>query len=229
VTELLQNVRALNPVPTCARPSIEDVWSKLERGDTTTVDADERTPTRRGTPADVVAGRGQLDRQRVRRPALSWRGLGVSAAVAVIVAAAVLVGVGGRAGTRRVPSAQHVAVSAAVRRLADGTISCYFASSRAAGGPDVGPVAVSRRSAVVFCRDQYRASARAGADASQTTFIVCQTSATNVAVYIADGHPNQCHRLGDRALPAGYAAAVQQARSRAATISAAARTSSESV
>jgi hypothetical protein len=229
VSDLLERVRAVNPVPTCEQPSLADVWTKLEHREAGVADPDRQGGPDDDAVAQVATGRRRFGPRRVRRPGPSAAGLMAGAAIAAVVAAIALVGVGHHAGTRPAASSQHVAVSPAARRLADGTISCYFASARGAGGPAVGPVGTDRRSAITFCRDRYLASGHAGANASRVTFIVCRTSATNVAVYIADGHLNQCRRLGDRALPAGYAAAVRQSGSDGGTAASPSHTTSSPV
>jgi hypothetical protein len=228
VSDLLDSVRALNPVATCEQPSLDDVWTKLARQQAGAADPEREGGLGRDALPRAAVRRGRVGGRRVHRTGLSARGLVSSGAIAVVVAAIALVGVGHHAGTRPAVSS-HVVVSPAVRRLADGTISCYFASSRGAGGPAVGPVGTDGRSAIAFCRERYLAGGHAGADASRATFIVCQTSASNVAVYIADGHLNQCRRIGDRVPPAGYAAAVRQAGAGGKTVPPPAHTTSAAV
>jgi hypothetical protein len=141
---------------------------------------------------------------------------------AVAAAAVVLIG----AAIVRSASRPETQPSAAVWRLADGTITCDFTSGRG-GAPAAVPVSAQGRSAIVVCRNRYRAMEHGRA--SGVMFTACQTSPTNVAVYISDGRPGQCGRLGARPLPAGYAGAVRQTGSRRAAISNSDRTSALSI
>ncbi len=203
MSDLLDSVRALNPVPDCEAPAIQDVWSKLERG---------RTQTEGAWTAPAAVARPV--RRRRRSPGHRFPGprrLTVSATVTVLaaIAAAALAAVAAP-GLRATRSPVHAAPAAAVWRLANGTISCDLGPGGAGDRAATVPVPVRGRSAVAVCRRAYRA---AGRSTSGVTFTECATSATNVAVYIADGRPGQCHRHGDRPIPPGYAAAVRRSAS----------------
>lgn len=86
MTDLLQRLRAVNPVPTCDPPTIHDVWSRLEHEDHVS-----RPATRHpGTPGP------QRRRGRVRVFPRSWfwlrhAGLGLALVVPVLVAALAIV------------------------------------------------------------------------------------------------------------------------------------------
>jgi hypothetical protein len=101
------------------------------------------------------------------------------------------------------------------QRLADGSVTCFFTTSGTkvstrspgASGPAVG------QSPTSYCRKWYRLYAHAaGIDADTLGFVACRVNATRVDVYVADGRPEQCQRLGERSLPAAYAAAVARLR-----------------
>ena len=211
MSDLLDSVRAANPVPWCEQPSVERVWSKLERDQP---GAGEQTGAGASTHARRAARgtwRGRVDRRHLGSG--SWpRGPVAALLIAAASAAAVvLLGVGRPSGIAGGAWPQPGQPSAAVQRLVRGTISCDFGATGATVS-----VSARGRSAIVFCRNRYRTLSHAGAG---TTFVACETSATNVAVYIADGRHRQCARLGDRALPAGYAAAVRRAQPHSAALS----------
>ena len=209
MSDLLDSVRAANPVPWCEQPSLERVWSKLERDEPGAGEQIRAGATTRDRRAARAAWGNRVGRRHlgsVSRPRSALAALLMAAASA---AAVVLIGAGRPSGIAG--GASHQAQpSAAVQRLEHGTISCDFGAT----GATV-PVSARGRSAIVFCRNRYRALSHADAG---TTFVACQTSATNVAVHISDGRPGQCARLGDRALPAGYAAAVRRSHSRSAAL-----------
>jgi len=225
VSDLLDSVRAVNPVISCEQPSMEDVWRKLAQGET-------------GASTQTGLGRRNGDaRQRSahrdwfgRRPTgAGWRRGAVVLSAVVAATVVVLAAVGRQAGVDRTGSARLPQPSAAVRRLANGTISCDFTATGVNRGPAVSSVSARGRSPIVFCRDRYLAIEHRSAHASAVRFIACETSAVNVAVYISDGRPNQCGRRGDRALPAGYAAALRRSGLRATAVSSAENTGDLSV
>jgi hypothetical protein len=214
MSDLIERVRALNPVATCPQPSIDDVWRKLEHDETTEVEVVTRPETGRGSEFAGADGRRGASRRRRSRPSFSSTGLAVAIAVPVLIAAAALVALHHHNSTRPTPASHHdAAVQSASQRLADGTISCYFASSgplhAMGGGADAGPDPATGESPIAFCRRWYGFNAHTGINAARVKFIACQSSPTNVAVYVSDGRPGQCERLGHGLLPAGYTAALR--------------------
>jgi hypothetical protein len=213
MTDLLQRLRAVNPVPTCAPPAIEDVWRRLEHDDQ--ISGSEIPPA--GAPDSTRERPGTPTRSRLRFGA-GRVGLGMAAAVPVLIAAVAIALLSshrghyatatGRPGqTLPRPSRTLPGPS---RRLADGIINCFFTTNGHAhgGGPDVAGAGADGRTPIAICREWYRLNARAGRNAADVAFVACQQNATTVAVYVADGRSNQCQRLGDRPLPRTYAAAV---------------------
>lgn len=211
MSDVVERLRALNPVPTCAQPSIEDVWRKLEHDESTTVKVAAGLEAGRGSEVAGADGRHRANRRRRARPRFSHIGLAVAIAVPVVLAAAALVALRYHGSAGRTPASHHqAAVQSPSQRLADGTISCYFASSgplHAMGGSaDAGPDPATGQSPIAFCRRWYGFNAHTGIDAARVKFVACQSSPTNVAVYVSDGHSGQCEHLGHGPLPAGYAA-----------------------
>jgi cytochrome c biogenesis protein CcmG/thiol:disulfide interchange protein DsbE len=93
MTDLLVRLRAVNPVPTCDPPPLEDVWRKLER-DNQGPGRDVRRPERAGRGAGQ--GRSRVfsrTRRRVRHV-----GLGLAVVVPVLVAAVAIVLLGHHSG-----------------------------------------------------------------------------------------------------------------------------------
>lgn len=192
MSDLVERVRALNPVPTCAQPSIDEVWRKLGH--------------------DQTSGAGSDHRAQLR---CSRIGLAAAIAVPLIVAAVALVVLHRHIRASSTPAShQHALVESSSQRLADGTISCYFASlgplHSAGGGADAGPAPATGQSPIAFCRRWYGFNAHTGINAAAVKFVACQSSPTNVAVYVSDRRPGQCERVGDRQLPGGYADALQK-------------------
>jgi hypothetical protein len=217
MTDLLERVRALNPVSSCAPPSIDDVWGKLEDDqptieDKTSVASSGRDAQRR---APLRVKRPNRPRAR-RRSGSSQIGMAIAIAVPVVVTTVALLTAGHPAVHRFTPATTgHGPLLSPPQRLADGTISCYFSTSgpvHPSGGshPDVGPGSATGQSPTAYCRRWYGLNAHTGRNAAQLKFVVCQISPTNVAVYVADGRPGQCRELGHTALPPGYTAARHQ-------------------
>jgi hypothetical protein len=82
-----------------------------------------------------------------------------------------------------------------------GPLHPSFSSDPDVAGPATG------QPPIAYCRLRYAPNAHTGLNAAHLRFVACQSSPTNVAVYVADGQPRQCHRLGHRPLPDGYPAA----------------------
>jgi hypothetical protein len=212
MSDLVERVRALNPVATCSPPSIDDVWRKLEREETPQAD-----DAAHSTLAGVDRRRGAAPRRRAR-PSLSRLGLVAAVAIPVLVAAVALIALHHHDPAAQTPgSAHHAAVQSPSQRLVDGTISCYFASSGPLhpvlhpvgnGADQAGPA--TGQSPIAYCRRAYSLNAHTGIKAARVQFVACQSSPTNVAVYVADGRSGQCQRLGHRPLPASYRAALTQ-------------------
>ena len=215
MSDVMERVRALNPVPTCAQPPIEDVWRKLEHDEITTVEVAAGLEAGRGSEVVGADGRHRANRRRRARPRFSHVALAVAIAVPVILAAAALVALRHHNSAGPTPASHHhAAVQSASQRLADGTISCYFASSgplHAVGGnADAGPDPATGQSPIAYCRRWYGFNAHTGINAARVKFVACQSSPTNVAVYVSDGRPGQCERLGHSPLPAGYTGALHK-------------------
>ena len=212
MSDVVEQLRALNPVPTCAQPSIEDVWRKLEHDESTTVEVAAGLGASRGFEVAGADGRHGATRRRRARPRFSHMALAVAIAVPVVLAAAALVALRHHNSAGPTPASHHhAAVQSPSQRLADGTISCYFASSgplHAVGeNADAGPDPATGQSPIAFCRRWYGFNAHTGINAARVKFVACQSSPTNVAVYVSDGRSGQCERLGHGPLPAGYTAA----------------------
>lgn len=141
--------------------------------------------------------------RRARRVGFRMRRRGL---VLALLAVLLLAGVGVAAATWLGSSQQ----------LADGRVNCFFSTAGglhsarlpdASGSPSVGhtPIAV--------CRRWYRLNAHTGLNASTLGFVACRHTETAVSVFVADGRPRQCQRLGDRPLPPAYPAAVARLHS----------------
>jgi hypothetical protein len=217
MTDLLQRLRAVNPVPTCAPPTIENVWRWLEREDQVSGPGIPRA----GAPDSTRERPGTAARSRLRF-SVGRVGLGMAAAVPVLIAAVAIALLSHHRGHHPVatvsPSQTLPGPSRTVpgpsQRLAGGTISCFFTTDGHAhgGGPDVAGVGADGRTPIAICREWYRLNAHTGRNAADVAFVACQQNATTVAVYVADGRSHQCQRLGDRSLPQTYAAAVARLR-----------------
>jgi hypothetical protein len=210
MSDLVERVRALNPVATCSPPSIDDVWRKLKREESLPVDDAAHSTIGARKFAGVDRGRGRVPR-RGMSSSLSRLGLVAAIAIPVLVAAAALFALHHHNRAARTPgSTHHAAVQSPSQRLVDGTISCYFSSSGLLHpGPDqAGPA--TGQSPIAYCRRAYSLSAHTGIKAARVQFVACQSGPTNVAVYVADGHSNQCQRLGHHPLPASYRGALTQ-------------------
>jgi hypothetical protein len=215
MSDLVERVRALNPVPTCSQPSIEDVWCKLEHDETAEVGGPGELATSRGSGFVGADRRRVHARRRSVRPRFSRLGLVVAITIPVLVAAVALVGLHHHHAAAPIPGAHHHPVAQSPsQRLADGTISCYFGSSgplrRGGRGADAGPDPATGQSPIAYCRRWYGLNAHTRINAARVKFVACQSSPTNVAVYVADPHPGQCQRLGHSPLPASYPAALER-------------------
>ena len=82
--------------------------------------------------------------------------------------------------------------------------------TQSGGSADAGPDPATGQSPIAFCRRWYGFNAHTGINAARVKFVACQSSPTNVAVYVSDGLPGQCERLGHGPLPAGYTAALHK-------------------
>jgi hypothetical protein len=207
MTDLLQRLRDVNPVPACAPPSIENVWRRLDHEHQVFA------------PDVGQPGRPAPTQPRWRSRTLSHLSfgvgrLGLAAAVAVPVLVAALAiallshqrghGLGG--ASRPGPTVPRPS-----QRLADGNINCFFGRTdrfRGHTGPEVMGARADGRSPVAICREWYHLNAHTGRKAADVAFVACQANATTVDVYVADGRSHQCQRLGDRPLPRMYAAAI---------------------
>jgi hypothetical protein len=129
-------------------------------------------------------------------------------AFAAFCAAALLIGAG---------IAAAAVVPTSSQTLADGSVSCFFTtgSPNSSDTPDYRGAAVGE-SPYTYCASIDRLNAHTGVPARSVRFIGCEAGATSVDVYVADGSPDQCQRLGERPLPASYPAPV--ARLRALTL-----------
>ena len=188
------------------------MWRKLEHDESTTVEVAAGLEAGRGFEVAGADGRHGANRRRRARPRFSHMALAVAIAVPVVLAAAALVALRHHNSAGPTPASHHhAAVQSPSQRLADGTISCYFASSgplHAMGGnADAGPDPATGQSPIAFCRRWYGFNAHTGINAARVKFVACQSSPTNVAVYVSDGRSGQCERLGHGPLPAGYTAA----------------------
>lgn len=217
MTDLLERVRALNPVDTCAEPSIDDVWRKLEFNEPSIKDEASVAASARVVPRLGARRPTRPNSTRTgRRSGFSWIGIAMAIAVPILVAAVALVTPGHRSGAGSAPAAApHAPQLSPSQRLADGMISCYFATSgplhpSAGSHPDEGPNPATGQSPIAYCRRWYGLNAHTGLNAAHVKFLACQSSLTNVAVYVANGQPNQCRRLGHGPLPPGYTAAQHQ-------------------
>ena len=213
MSDLVERVRALNPVAACSPPSIDDVWRKLEREER--LQADDAAPATIGGRelAGVDRRRGGAPRRRARS-SLSRLGLGAAIAIPVLVAAVAIIALHHDDRAAQTPGSTHrAAVQSPGQRLVDGTISCYFASSGPLhpvgnGADQAGPA--TGQSPIAYCRRAYGLNAHTGIKAARVQFVACQSGPTNVAVYVADGRPGQCPRLGHRPLPPSYRVALAQ-------------------
>jgi cytochrome c biogenesis protein CcmG/thiol:disulfide interchange protein DsbE len=106
MTDLLARLRAVNPVPTCEPPTVQDVWRRLEFENQ--IPPGARRPERRG-----------LDRRRGRSYGLSWVrlrlrhvGLGLAIVVPVLFAGLAIVLLGhNRSASPRRPSHSAPAIA----------------------------------------------------------------------------------------------------------------------
>lgn len=103
------------------------------------------------------------------------------------------------------------------QRLADGTVNCFAGSygrsmrdrtfAAGSGQPNGQPP-------ISLCRTAYRSNryrlnnSTTGPLVAGLPLIACKDNATTVDVYVASGPPDQCRRLGEKPLPATYAAAA---------------------
>ena len=108
------------------------------------------------------------------------------------------------------------------QRLADGKVNCFMAT-HGTGALDLQTLAVGGARAngqppIGLCRMWYRINryrlngSTTGPKVAGLPLIACQESRTLVGVYVSDGKPRQCQRLGERPLPATYAAAAARLR-----------------
>jgi hypothetical protein len=108
------------------------------------------------------------------------------------------------------------------QRLADGTVNCFMAT-HGTGAPDVHTLAVggarpNGNPPIELCRTWYRLNhyrlngSTTGSLVASLPLIACRQNAITVAVYVATGRADQCQRLGERPLPATYAAAAARLR-----------------
>ena len=217
MTDLLERVRALNPVHSCAEPSIDDVWRKLEYDQPNIEDETSGVSSARVAQRPGARRLKRPNRTRAsRRWGFSRIGMAIAIVVPVLVAAVALVTREHRNGASSTPgTTPHPALLSPSQRLADGTISCYFATSgplHPSGGshPDEGPNPATGQSPIAYCRRFYGLNAHTGLNAAHVKFVACQSGLTNVAVYVADGQSDQCRALGHSPLPVGYTAAQYQ-------------------
>ena len=182
MTDLLQRLRAVNPVVTCAPPTIENVWRRLEHEDQIShpdsPGAGAPDPRQHPARARLRFGAGRV-------------GLAMAAAVPVLIA---VVAIALLSHDRGHHPAATVSPSRALpgpsERLADGTIDCFFTTNGSAHGhsPDAG-LNADGRTPIAICREAYRLNAHTGRNAADVAFVACQHDATTVAVYVADGRP----------------------------------------
>jgi hypothetical protein len=108
------------------------------------------------------------------------------------------------------------------QRLANGTVNCFMAT-HGTGTPDLHTLAVggarpNGQPPINLCRRWYRLNhyrlngSTTGPLVADLPLITCQEHATTVAVYVATGRADQCQRLGEKPLPATYAAAAARLR-----------------
>jgi hypothetical protein len=206
MTDLVQRLRDVNPVPTCAPPTIENVWRTLEH-DEQVFDPDIPGA---GTP-NPTPGRPRTRAHSRLRFGAGRLALGVALAVPVVVAAVALVLLSHHRSHRPMATARpSQTLQAPGQRLADGSVNCFFTTNGNAHGhsPDVEGAGADGRSPIAICRQWYRLNAHTGRNAADVQFVACQQNPTTVVVYVADGRSDQCQRLGHRPLPRTYAAAL---------------------
>jgi hypothetical protein len=104
------------------------------------------------------------------------------------------------------------------QRLANGRLNCFMAT-HGTGALDhrtlaVGDARPNGQPPIDLCRMWYRLNryrlngSTTGPLVADLPLTACQESVTTVGVYVATGRPDQCRRLGEKPLPATYAAAA---------------------
>jgi hypothetical protein len=206
MTDLLQRLRDVNPVPTCAPPTIENVWRRLEHDEQVFGPDIPQAGTSNPTPDRLRSRAHSRLRFGAGRVALA-----MALAVPVFVAAVAIVLLSHHRSHRPMATVRpSQTLPAPGQRLADGTINCFFTTNGSAHGhsPDVKGAGADGRSPIAICRQWYRLNAHTGRNAADVPFVACQQDATTVVVYVADGRSRQCQRLGHRPLPRTYATAL---------------------
>jgi hypothetical protein len=108
------------------------------------------------------------------------------------------------------------------QRLADGTVNCFIATHGTGALADnnlaIGGAHPNGQPPISVCRmwyrlNQYRLNGfPTGPKVANLSLIACQENFTTVGVYVATGQPDQCRRLGEKPLPATYAASAGRLR-----------------
>lgn len=206
MTDLLQRLRDVNPVPTCAPPTIENVWSRLEHDEHVSAPDIPQAGTSNPTPGRLRSRAHSRLRFGARRVALA-----MALAVPIVVAAVAIALLSYHRSHRATATVRpSQTLPAPGQRLADGSVTCFFTTNGSAHGhgPDVKGAGADGRSPIAICRQWYRLNAHTGGNAADVPFVACQLNATTVVVYVADGRSRQCQRLGHPPLPRTYATAL---------------------
>lgn len=115
------------------------------------------------------------------------------------------------------------------QRLADGKVNCFlstYGTGIASKTLAVGDVRPDGQRPISVCRtwyrlNRYRLNGRpTGLLVANLPLVACQQNAITVAVYVATGLSDQCRRLGEKPLPATYAAAAARLRALQRTLAA---------
>ena len=184
--------------------------SALDQFERTLVDASRalHKPAHNATtsPDSTADTRQPLANRRRTRKLFNHRRLLVSLAALVVAAGGVAA-----ASSLLLPS----------QRLANGTVNCYVATHGTTFSVQtlaVGDIKPNGQPPISLCRSKYRLNdyrlngSRTGPKVAHLALIACQQNATTIGVYVATGQPDQCRRLGEKPLPATYAAAAARLR-----------------